>query len=375
MPANLDRSMPATPTGAPGDAAIRLAAIWREVLGLDSVGPDDNYFDLGGDSSLAVALFARIEQEFGRKLSPVALFDAPTISSLTALLADRAPALAPRIVPLQAEGAWPPLFLLHDASGDVFGYRHLAQRLGPDQPVYGVRASGLDGEAEPAQSVEAMAAAYIPAIRSVAPTGPYYLAGYCGGGTIAYEVAQQLTRAGESVAFLGLLDTSNWSALPPATAWSRLRKQLERLSFHAQAFARLNASDRRRLWREKVKILRARVPVWRDRLRVPGSRTARAPLSAVWAANDRACAEYQARPYPGRITEFRPKWQYRQFRCPAANWEALAAAGTEVRSLPLYPATLLVEPYVAETAAALRQELARAHQAPFPECPSARIPR
>jgi phthiocerol/phenolphthiocerol synthesis type-I polyketide synthase E len=362
MPANLDRSMPATPTGAPGNAATRLAAIWREVLGLDSVGPDDNYFDLGGDSSLAVALFSRIEREFGRRLPVVVLFEAPTISSLAALLADRASSFHPRIVPLQAEGAWPPLFLLHDASGDVFGYRHLAQRLGPDQPVYGVRASGLDGEVEPAQSVEAMAAAYLPAIRSVQPTGPYYLAGYCGGGTIAYEVAQQLIRAGESVAFLGLLDTRNWSALPKATVGSRLRKQLERLSFHAQAFARLNASDRRRLWREKVKILRARVPVWRDRLRVPGSKTARAPLPAVWAANDRACAEYRALPYPGRITEFRPKWQYRRLRHAAADWGQLAGGGATPCILPLYPATMLVEPYVAETAAALRIELERARQ-------------
>lgn len=344
----------------------RLAAIWGELLGLEGISRDDNYFDLGGDSALAVQLFGRIEREFGRKLPLAALFDAPTVARLARLLA--APAAtggAPsRVVALQPEGSLPPLFLLHDASGDVFGYRHLARRLDPAQPVYGIRAAGLDGECEPAASIEDMAADYLPVIRAVQPAGPYYLAGYCGGGTIAYEIAQQLWRAGAAVAFLGLLDTGNWSALPRASVRDRLSRQWQRLGFHAAAFARLDRPGRKRLWQEKVNIARARTPVWRGRLpRWLPRRGQPTPLAAVWAANDRACAQYRARPYPGRVTDFRLRWQYRRLRQPAAHWEGLAAGGCDVRVLPVYPATLLLEPYVAETASALRLALEAARRA------------
>lgn len=363
MPLDVNQPGLSAPPAAPAVTAARLAAIWGELLGLEGIGPDDNYFDLGGDSSLAVQLFARIEQEFGRKLPPVALFEAPTIRTLSELLGGSAPGFSGRVIPLQPDGCRPPLFLIHDASGDVFGYRALAQRLGPEQPVYGIRAAGLDGEAEPVLNVEDMAAAYVPAIRSVQPAGPYYLAGYCGGGTVAYEVAQQLVRSGQRVAFVGLLDTSNWSALPKATAPARLRKQAERLIFHFEAFARLNSFGKKLLWRQKVKILRARVPVWRGRLRLPGAAAPRLSIAAVWAANDRACAQYRAQPYPGRVTEFRPKWRYRRLCHPLAGWESLARNGSEIRILPLYPATMLLEPYVADTAAALRLALEDARRA------------
>lgn len=367
MPLVPHHSGPSAPSPAAADTAARLAAIWCELLGLDQVGPDENYFDLGGDSSLAVQLFARIEREFGHKLPLAVLFDASTVRAMSALLAEAAPAARPpRVVTLQPEGSQPPLFLLHDASGDVFGYRHLARHLGPAQPVYGVRAAGLEGDCQPATSIEEMAADYLPAIRKIQPAGPYYLAGYCGGGTIAYEVAQQLVRAGQDVAFLGLLDTSNWSALPRASAWERLRQQLERLAFHTAAFARLDNAGRRRLWREKVKIARARIPIWRARM--PRWSARLSPLAAVWAANDHACAKYKARPYPGRITDFRPRWQYRRLRQPAAGWERLAGQGCNLRILQVYPATFLVEPYVAETAAALRSALEEAQRPPQPGC-------
>lgn len=368
MPVGAQQFPPGASAESPLDSATaRLAAIWCEVLGLESVGPDENYFDLGGDSSLAVELFARIERELGSKPPLAVLFEAPTVRLLATRLANPASLSPQQVVPIQPHGAGPALFLLHDASGDVFGYRNLARRLSMEHPVYGIRSVGLDGQTTPPTCIEQMAAAYIPAIRSVQPTGPYFLAGYCGGGTLAYEVAQQLVRVGEPVAFLGLLDTSNWSALPRATVWSRLRKQLERLNFHFQAFAALDGPSRRRFWQEKVKILRARVPVWRDRLKIPGGHSGRRPVAAVWAANDRACALYTAQPYPGKVTEFRPQWQYRRLRRAEAGWGRLAAGGSEVRTLSLYPATMLVEPYVAATAAALQLELEIARRAALPE--------
>ena len=86
-------------------------------------------------------------------------------------------------------------------------YKHLAQHLGGDQPVYGLQ-TAIDEKGEPKfAEVEAMASQYIQEIRSVQPEGPYYLGGLCMAGIIAFEMAQQLQAQGQRVAVLALLDT------------------------------------------------------------------------------------------------------------------------------------------------------------------------
>jgi thioesterase domain-containing protein len=113
------------------------------------------------------------------------------------------------LVPFTKEGAGtvPPFFCVHPVGGNVLAYAELARRLGPDQPFYGLQARGLDGESEPLDTVEALAASYVRAVRGVQPHGPYHLGGWSLGGVIAYEMAHQLREAGEAVELVAMIDS------------------------------------------------------------------------------------------------------------------------------------------------------------------------
>ena len=361
-------------TVAPDNPTTRkLIEIWQDVLGIDSVEAQQNYFDLGGDSSTAVQMFARIAREFDVKLPLVTLYEAPTIEELERILTSEigAPVPSPAtadlpssrwssLVTIQPSGSRPPLFCFHGAGGNVLAYRKLAQHLGPDQPFYGLQSQGLDGVSSPLTTIEEMAALYIAQLRTVQPRGPYYLAGYCMGGTIAYEVAQQLHRAGESVALLALLDTMNWHKIP-LTIWNKSSHAYQRLAFHGGNFLNLPIRGKTAFVREKAGEFRKRIPVWlgfllanfEKRSSVSGTWGSRL-LGKIWKGNDQACWNYVAKPYPGSLTDFRPQKQYRVFSKPGLKWENLAQGGEHVVVLPVYPAGMLVEPFVQQLADALR---------------------
>ena len=350
------------------DAMRQLRSIWQQLLGIESIGPDQNYFDLGGDSILAVQLFAQIEQVFGVKLPVATLFDAPTIEALAQMLCHDSPASASvwsPLVAIQPTGSRPPFFAMHGAGGNVLIYRELSLNLGSDQPFYGLQSQGLDGSCAPITTVEDMAALYAKEIRKVRPHGPYLLGGYCGGGTIAYEVAQQLTRAGEQVALLALFDTMNWCMFPPPTILHKAYYHGQKLVFHAMNFLRLDGVGQSKFFREKLGILRSRIPIWRATLmaRLFGSRTGRSEsriLAELWQNNDRASSKYVPKPYSGLVTDIRPLKQYRMFDNPDAKWEHLALEGQEIVTLPVYPAGMLLEPYVKHLAKALGMSIDRA---------------
>jgi phthiocerol/phenolphthiocerol synthesis type-I polyketide synthase E len=349
------------------DATRQLRSIWQQLLGIESVGLDQNYFDLGGDSILAVQLFAQIEQVFAVKLPVATLFDAPTIEALAQILCHDSPASVwSPLVAIQPTGSRPPFFSMHGAGGNVLIYRDLSLNLGSDQPFYGLQSQGLDGSCAPLTTVEDMAARYVKEIRKVRPHGPYLLGGYCGGGTIAYEVAQQLTREGERVALLALFDSMNWSMFPPLTILDKTYYHGQKFVFHAMNFLRLDGAGQSKFFREKLRILRSRIPIWRATLMArlfESAGTGRSEsriLAEIWQNNDRACSKYVPKPYSGRVTDFRPLKQYRMFDNPDAKWEHLASEGQEVVTLPVYPAGMLVEPYVKHLAKALRMSIDRA---------------
>jgi amino acid adenylation domain-containing protein len=185
----------------------RLAQIWEDALDVHPIGVRDNFFDLGGDSLMAVRLMAMIGQAFGKTLSLAALFQRPTIEQLAEHLRQEVdPAPWTPLVEIQSGGSSTPLFFVPGGGGNVLYFYALARRLGPEQPFYGLQSMGLDGESEPCNRVEDMAWRYIEAIRTVQPQGPYLLGGHCFGGIVAFEMAQQLERQGQEVALLAILD-------------------------------------------------------------------------------------------------------------------------------------------------------------------------
>ncbi len=350
-------------TSAEDEPIKELSRIWRELLSIDNISADQNFFDLGGDSSLAVRMFSQIEDRFRVKLPLATLYEAPTIVELARIISGEVASSGwSPLVAIQPLGSRPPLFGMHGAGGTVLIYRDLSRHLGLDQPFYGLQSQGLDGDLPPLTTVEEMAVRYLKEIRRAQPQGPYFLAGYCGGGTIAYEVAQQLRADGEQVALLALFDTMNWSKIP-ITMWSKGTYTFQRLIFHAGSFLSLDFANQSRFLREKIKIMRSRIPVWRGMLyskfskHFDGSESTSVALGRIWQTNDQACWRYVPKPYEGVVTDFRPAKQYRIFNKPDLKWELFAQGGLEVVVLPVNPAAMLVEPFVEHLAGALRKAM------------------
>jgi phthiocerol/phenolphthiocerol synthesis type-I polyketide synthase E len=355
-----------TPTAAQigsQGTAEQLTRIWQEILGIEAIAPDQNYFDLGGDSSLAVHMFAEIDKVFHVKLPLATLYEAQTIEELTKVI-DGGTATSgwSPLVAIQVAGSRPPFFCMHGAGGTVLMYRDLARHLGDDQPFYGLQSQGLDGGCAPLTTVEEMAALYVSEIRRVQPHGPYFVGGYCMGGTVAFEVAQQLRREGEPVALLALFDTMNWHKIP-LTFWSKSSHAIQRLFFHGASFFSVDSSGKAEFLKEKFDTLRSRVPVWRGMLlsrfgmRTGNTASHSLVLGQIWKANDRASWNYIPKRYPGMVTDIRPAKQYRVFSKPDLKWDRLAQGGQDVIVLPVNPAMMLVEPFVEHLAAVLRRSI------------------
>jgi len=350
---------------AAGDNTTRqVARIWEELLGVPSIGFDENYFDLGGDSSLAVQLFAQIEKVFRVKLPLATLFEAPTIEELARILRpETARSGWSSLVTIQPAGSRPPLFCMHPHGGNVLIYRDLSRYLGSDQPFYGLQSQGLDGRCPPLTRIEDMAAQYVKEIRTVQPHGPYFLGGYCLGGAIAFEVAQQLRAKGEQIALLALFDTMNCSKLRPPSIWDETYQICQRSAFHVANFLSLDSESKAHFFSEKMNALRSRLPVWgsmllsrfpiNSRETVSESRV----LGEIWQANERAYLNYIPQPYPGKVTDFRPLKQYRGLHNPDLKWDRLAEGGQEVVVLPVNAPSMLFEPFVKHLAAALRRSM------------------
>ncbi|MCW1931254.1 type I polyketide synthase [Pararhodobacter zhoushanensis] len=224
------------------DVERMLVAMWEELLGVEGVGIQDSFFDLGGHSLIAVRLFARVKKTWSVDFPISVLFEAPTVEKIAARVAEiagisdsgDAPAVATPVrryeflVPMHEGEGGPktPFFLVAGMFGNVLNLRHLAQLLGTDRPFYGLQARGLLGGAEPHARLDDAARDYLAEVRQVQPQGPYLLGGFSGGGLTALEMAKQLRAAGEEVRLLTLLDTP----LPMRPGLSRADKAMIKLT-------------------------------------------------------------------------------------------------------------------------------------------------
>ena len=205
------------------DVERMLVAMWEELLGVQGVGIEDSFFDLGGHSLIAVRLFARVKKTWAVDFPISVLFEAPTVEKIAARVAEiagitesgEAPAVTKPtrrfefLVPMHEGegGSKTPFFLVAGMFGNVLNLRHLAQLLGKDRPFYGLQARGLLGDATPHARLDDAARDYLTEVRQIQPHGPYLLGGFSGGGLTALEMAKQLRAAGEEVSLLTLLDT------------------------------------------------------------------------------------------------------------------------------------------------------------------------
>ncbi len=362
-----------------------LASLWERVLGVEGVGPEHDFFELGGHSLLAVKLVQEIRDALGQELELSSLIAAPTLGAQARLLQRGVGTKqAGALVKLQPAGSRPPIFCVCSLGGTVLNQRPLALRLGPEQPFYGLQALDLDAKLGRPATIEDYAAAYIEAMKSVAPRGPYVVGGHSFGGIVSYEIAQQLTGRGDEVALLFILDSSLPNldrglmdrlagllafarGLPylPAEAWWQARHDPGQL-----------AHGLRRKLRPTGGRARGRGAGGRSGSPAAASSAGAALAEIVemrhWPENNRKIAErhwravlaYRPKLYPGRITLFRSR-----FHSPflglgrQIGWDRVTLGGVEVVPVPGGHLSVLLPPNVDVLARKLGQRLARRRRA------------
>jgi thioesterase domain-containing protein/acyl carrier protein len=345
----------------------KLQAIWQDLLGVSRIGVRDSFFELGGHSLLAVRLFSRIRKLTGHDLPLATLFKFTTIESLAELLGEsralggsrrRNPSptsiempepWSPLVQITKGADRWP-LFCVHNADGNVLNYYNLARYLGPDQTVYGLQAQGTDGKRAPLTRIEDMAALYIPLVRKVQPTGPYFFAGHSGGGVVAFEMAQQLMREGEEVALLALLDTLHPSV---STRNLTLRQRLQiarQRGTQVKILPSLMPWLARRIGRRAMKVRRAR-QLARDGISVPHH------LREIFIFDAFATALHGYRPerYSNKIYLLHAtEGNLGGVLGFDHGWTGVIEKGLEVRDVPGTHLAMMYEPNVGAVAAILR---------------------
>lgn len=349
------------------DMERQLRDVWEEVLAIDGIGVQESFFDLGGHSLLALRLVGRIEEELGTRVSSSVLFRAPTIERLARVLASTSEPEdgTASLVEIQPHGSRPPLFCVHPAEGSVVDFAELANRLGDEQPFYALEAQGLDGSGRVLETVEEMARYYVSLVRSLQPTGPYFLAGRCFGGVVAYEMAQQLSRAGEKVALLALLDSLR---VPKPDAMNQSEGFRKHLMIELGADASPIKRRTRPLRRRGRRIIRKITNLWR-----PAPTEAEQRVHRVRDANINALRKYQPERYPGRISLFYtqdfswiPEYMLRQVpwtpeewqRRLADDWASMSEEGLDLFLVPGTHQSMLNEPHVAMLADEIRKCIA-----------------
>jgi len=213
-----------------------LTPIWQRVLQLSSVGIDDNFFDLGGDSALALELFHEIALACGRELPPVMIYHAPTIAGLAALLEQPTTPRVPPLVQLKSGSGQPPVFIAHGLGGSVMDFYQIVKHIQTPHAIHGMQAKGIDGVEEPFDRIEDMARYSLDAVRQLQPHGPYFLIGFSLGGLVTLEMAQQLIAEGETIGLLAMLDSyphvsrltrGQRARLSTRQTWRRVARKLQ----------------------------------------------------------------------------------------------------------------------------------------------------
>ena len=320
----------------------RLVTIWSSILGIDTIDKTADFFELGGHSLLAARLLARIETEFGQRLSLLTLFKAPNIAAQAKLLMQDTQREYDfrQVVRLQPNGSKSPLIAIHNTG--VY-YYHLSKLLDQEQPLTALQL--FDPSIERAnlpQTMEEIAAQYVQLIYKFQPSGPYKLIGWCVGGVLAFEVARQLMIAGHQVALLAMIDA--W-APGHNRRLSRLRATLANYSFRGQLIA---ADWRRAVSREQTfRMFLERRTLTKKLLRLFGRDAPEEPGRVEFAARDLSAENYdqwllgyledterryEPKLYPGKITLLCSAREPRGlFLDTQMGWGPFASGGVDVK--------------------------------------------
>jgi thioesterase domain-containing protein len=299
---------------------------------------------------------ARIEKRLGKALPLSALFAAPTLEALAALVErSGGPARRSPLVAIKPRGSRAPLVCVHPVGGNVLCYLDLARELPPEQPVYAFQ-SPDPGDGQLPATVEGMAALYLRELRRVRPEGPYRLGGWSLGGLIAFEMARRLRSLQREVAFLGLLDAPDPARFPRLQDDGDGDAEMTILQYVTQRNPPVTLEGLRALDPE------ARLELILEQVRQEGVRPAALDLSElrrlvrIVRAHRRAVRAYEPQPFDTSLVYVRAA----EGLGDDAVWAGLALGGAEVHEVPGSHMSMHYPPNTEMLAAALRTAVERA---------------
>jgi amino acid adenylation domain-containing protein len=331
----------------------KLAEIWAEVLEIDQVGINDNFFEIGGHSLKAAFIMMKIESEFGKRLPLVTLFKSPTIAGLSQVIPKQVDLISwEPLIPIKATGSKPPFFIVPGVGGNVIGYYDLAENMAGDQPVYGLQSRGLDGKTPPLSSIEEMAAVYILDIQRQFPEGPYFIGGHSFGGWVAYEMACQLHHAGHVVGLVGMIDTGASSLIFLSRTKKliiKVRSLIQRVVYHSSILLFSSLEEKRLHFQNMQRRYWKRRKYRQDSRQVLNANTQNHPLpphlQKVKDVNYAVAQLYKLKSYPGKVTVFKAAEQsVGSMQDPLYGWQHYALGGVAVFEVPGNHVTLVDEP-------------------------------
>jgi non-ribosomal peptide synthetase component F/thioesterase domain-containing protein/acyl carrier protein len=326
---------------AGGDCIARtVAQVWQTVLQTPVGSPEDDFFEVGGDSLKAITFMMELERALGLELSLTLITEAPKFAGLCEAVREYRTTRYVPLVPLKAGDGSRPVFIIPGLGGTVAGLFPMTRRMTYPGAVIGIQARGLAGEDPPYATVEAMAAEYLREIKARQPDGPYSLCGYSFGGLVAFEMARRLRESGDEVALVGLFDTTMSPLRWGLRSWlSIVRRRITKLSAGVVA-APIHT------WPAAVwKMGRRACETVRGFLKSAPIRVFKVAASALIAS-----ARYRPGFYPGELTLFTPMEREPGLPSLQAVWRKHARALSIVETAGAH-STMLTAPN-AECAAA-----------------------
>jgi amino acid adenylation domain-containing protein len=323
------------------DIEVKLIQIWENLLQISPLSAQDNFFDQGGNSLVAVRLMSQIKREFQQELPISLLFQKSTPELLAIeLLRRRWSGLRSALVGIQTIGTKPAFFCVHPVGGEVVCYAELARQLGPEQPFYGLQVPWQ----KPAQTIEEMARAYLAEMQTVQPAGPYLLGGWSMGGVIAFEMANQLVQQGQEVALLALFDSCAPTIRP------KIRSLIEQFG------KELEGTFDKKLYLDYTQLQDLSVDEQLTRLYTQTMQADLLPpdleleqlqrMFAIYTRNVEASRLYQPPCYAGRLTIFSICAQVSGAVDVDLGWQALTQQEVEVYPLSGDHYTMLKKPHL-----------------------------
>jgi amino acid adenylation domain-containing protein len=328
---------------------LELVGIWQEILDTDAVGIREDFFELGGHSLLAIRLLALLQQRISVKMTFADIIENPTIEKLAAHIHDGTHETIPfsHVVHIQPKGQQRPLFCIHPGGGNVQGYLDLARLLGEDQPLYGIQAAGFENGQEVIENLDTMAQRYVKALRTIQPTGPYAIIGWCFGGRAAFACAETLRDQGQAVEYLAFLDAYAPHVIPEtlkqsddATLWESLLSEDTPVS-----------AEQLRMYTPEEQITRV-ISLAKEADLIPGyySDEQAKNVMRVFRANSRIVQTPIKSPYPGRLELFKAEDEAKTALLftsdPTLGWQDVFTEPVTVTVVPGNHNTLVRQPHV-----------------------------